>query len=142
MNIFEALNAIAFNKQPLKGDDLEGNIPPFMLQRWLTMTDPFVALLLNDATNLYHTTLDTPDDWLVAFHLFVPKLKRRKIDYIKRPVKDAPEILGDCDNPKHIESIAMMLDISQREAHLMLQMSPELLQMASDDTQSFRKTAA
>lgn len=142
MTIFDLIGDLAFTKKPIDPDTVEDTSPPYMIQRWLTMVNPYVAVVLNQTTNQYHTCFDDMDMWLGAFNTYIPKLKRSKISYIKKPMaKDDPDSLADCDNPEHINLLADTIKTSRREAHMMLQMSPEALEWIKLDIEAFKKAS-
>lgn len=142
MTIFDLIGDIAFTKKPIDPDAVEETSPPYMIQRWLTMVNPYLAVVLNQSTNQHHSCFEDMEMWLGAFDTYVPKMKRSKISYIKKPVaKDDLDTLADCDNPDYINTLADLIKVSRREAHLMLQMSPEVLEWIKQDIEAFKKAS-
>lgn len=88
--MFNAINHILFEK-PSPEIDAEAldQFSPYMVNRYLSFygSGEYVNYL-NSTTNTYYTIFDTPEEQYKFFEHIIPKLKKRKINYVKRVKKD------------------------------------------------------
>lgn len=90
MNIFDIIDGICFSKKknlPINVED-EKSFQPFILNRWLSMLDPSAAKIINDTVNRYGQNFNNEEIYRLLVEV-LPRYKRQKINYIKKPVKDA-----------------------------------------------------
>lgn len=90
MNIFDIIDGICFSKKknlPINVED-EKSFQPFILNRWLSMLDPSAAKIINDTVNRYGQNFNNEEIYKLLVEV-LPRYKRQKINYIKKPVKDA-----------------------------------------------------
>jgi len=85
--------------------------PPFFLvNRWISMTNPQLCLILNSTTNRWGKALKG-FDFSSFYHKVLPKHGKR-IDYIKKKSKELDNNLED------IQNIADRLECSVREIEI------------------------
>jgi len=111
INIFNFINDILFKK---KGDllnniDSESEYNPYMINRWVSMYSPQMAVLVNNTTNKYYSVFDTKRDNYKFLVSFLPKSRPYRISYIKKVTKDKDDTLGV------ISTLAKHLELSERE---------------------------
>ena len=120
-NIFEFLDWVLKkkclnNREPI----VEDNITGFMFNRWLSMSDPDVARIINITHNRWANT-ETDNDFstLIRFYYSIlPKITTRTT-YIKKPVKKVEKENDDY-------TISINKEISIREKRLFDRMLSEL----------------
>ena len=106
-NIFEFLDWVLKKKGKEPID--ENNITGFMFNRWLSMSDPDVAKIVNLTFNRWSNT-ETDKNFLTAakfYHSVLPKVTSR-VSYLKKPSKKAEKENDD-------SVIASNMEISLRE---------------------------
>jgi hypothetical protein len=119
MTIFEYIDVVLHKKKAISfvcelGDQFSG----FMLNRWISMCSNTHALVINETTNKYLTTIGTRDDQYEFMHAVIPQGKKQRINYIKK-VKEEKKKEEDIDI---IALIAKKYEISKREAAELLKM--------------------
>lgn len=115
-NIFEFLDWVLKKKGKEPID--EGNIYPYMFNRWLSMADPDIAQIVNltynrwlsDYTDLEFLSLAKFYKQLLPKHL-------KKISYIKKDISEKEEI--DESEKQTNELICMNMEISNREKKIL-----------------------
>lgn len=112
--LFDYLKNILYQKNPEILEE-DNDFVPFLIQRWLTMHSPEMALIVNETTNRYWASFNTKQDWYNAFITMLPRVKFRKLNYIKKS-KDKNEKSDDV-----ISAIARNLEISEREIRMYLE---------------------
>jgi len=111
MTIFDIIASILFDKRKdrLSSMSDESVFAPFIVNRWLSMYSPTVALKCN-IVNKYLTVFENKID---LFNLFVgvfPRVKPKRINYFKKPKND--NINKDEDR---LNAIAKNYQVSKRE---------------------------
>lgn len=137
MTIFDQIKAIAFTKQHVDVMQTDQPVSPYMIQRWLSMYSPQVAMLVNATTNqTWNAIVADPQMFVNLFETIVPRLPFARISYIKKPQIEQPK-----DNKTDvIEMIAHLFQISQREALQYIEQDPTLAPKFADSLEVFRKT--
>ena len=106
-NIFEFLDWVLRKKGKEPID--ENNITGFMFNRWLSMSDPDVAKIVNITFNRWSNT-ESDKTFLTAakfYHSVLPKVASR-VSYLKKPAKKAEKENDD-------KTICSNLNISIKE---------------------------
>lgn len=108
--MFNVIEDILHNK---KGDcidnvDEEHNINQYMINRWISMYSPNLAIIINNTTNWLYPVFETKSDYYKFLLKIIPKSKKKYIKYIKKVKIENSE---DDD----IECIARELELSKRE---------------------------
>ena len=111
MNIFNYISDILTNK---KGDlldniDSESTYNQYMINRWLSMYSPSVAVIVNETVNKHYSIFDTKKDGYRFLVNVVPQQKPYRINYIKK-VKHSNTDEGDA-----IKILATNLELSEKE---------------------------
>lgn len=108
--IFDYINSALFNKKKLNTiNEDESQFSLYMLNRWCSMYSADIASIINESTNLYGKSFSSrQEQYEFALSIF-PKVKRKKIDYIKKKKEEKSEENLD------IPIIAQNMEISQRE---------------------------
>ena len=108
-DIFKILDYI-LKKTPSKLV-LEGNISPFILNRWLSMSDPTICRIINSTTNRWITNKGICDsnsyDMIYFLRKVLPKVTK-KFSYIKKKEEKKEEI-------KEKKESFNFMEISSRE---------------------------
>lgn len=108
--IFDYINSVLFSKKKLNTiNEEESQFSLYMLNRWCSMYSTDIASIINESTNLYGKSFSTrQEQYEYALNIF-PRVKRKKIDYIKKKKEEKSEESSD------IPIIAQNMEISQRE---------------------------
>lgn len=88
--MFNSINHILF-ENPSKEIDASclDDFSPYMVNRYFSFYgEGDYVDYINDTTNTYHSIFNTPEEQYKFFEHIVPKLKKRKINYVKRLKKD------------------------------------------------------
>lgn len=111
MTIFDILNDILFTKKGnlLQNVDDEAAFNNYMINRWVSMYSPNLAIVINSTTNWLHSIFETKQDYYRFVSKVLPKVKYKHIPYIKKVKEDKA---ADLDN---VELLAKRLELSQRE---------------------------
>lgn len=109
MTIFDILGSILFNKQKscFKTVDEEGVFSPFIVNRWISMYSPQLAILSNKI-NKYIGIFENKSDLYTLFYNVFPKVKQKRIQYFKKNKVEKKE-------DDLVPTIARNLELSQRE---------------------------
>ena len=88
MNIFDILNSVLYSKKRLDiSCDDENNMSLYMVNRWMSMYSKDVNTYVNNFTNKYWQVYETKNDQYDFLFYMMPKLKFKKIIYIKKTNK-------------------------------------------------------
>ena len=87
--------------------DDESTFNQYMTNRWISMYNGNLAIIINSTVNWFGGIFETKRDYYNFLHCIIPHVKRKRIHYIKK-VKQEEEF----DN---IDSLAKRLEISKRE---------------------------
>jgi len=117
MTIFDQINSIVFTKKKivLNCDD-ESQFSPFMLNRWLSFYSSEMALFVNSVANRYQHFSDKHEAYNFYFNI-CPKLKFKKINYIKKAKKD---------DTKEQEDIALPDFLSKKEYNMYVELLKDI----------------
>ena len=112
MTIFDYLNDILFTKRgnSLQNVDEESGFNMYMLNRWISMYSPNLAIVINSTTNWMHGVFETKQQYYQFVSKVLPKVNRKRIHYIKKTKKEPTE--QQEDNNK---LMAKRLELSERE---------------------------
>jgi|APSaa5957512493_1039668.scaffolds.fasta_scaffold225065_2 hypothetical protein len=111
MTIFDILNDILFTKKGklLQNVDDEAAFNNYMINRWISMYSPNLAIVINSTTNWLYSVFETKQDYYKFINKVIPKVQRKHIAYIK---KKKPEETEETEN---LKLIAKRLELSERE---------------------------
>ena len=111
MTIFNHLNDILFTKRgdSLHNIDHETDFNMYMINRWVSMYSPGLAVVINSTTNWMSSVFETKRDYYRFVCKVLPRVSRKRIHYIK---KTKPETTEQTDNTK---LLAKRLELSERE---------------------------
>jgi hypothetical protein len=110
MTIFDIISSIIFTKKKnclLTVDD-ETAFSPYLVNRWLSMYSPSLALTANKV-NKYLGVFESKNDLFTLFFNMFPKVKTKKINYIKKIKPKEKEI------DEKLPLLAKTHELSQRE---------------------------
>ena len=110
--IFDQLNDLLFTKERKCMDnvDHESDYNPYMINRWISMYSPNLAIVINSTTNWMHGVFETKQQYYQFVSKVLPKVNRKRIHYIKKAKKEPTE--QQEDNNK---LMAKRLELSERE---------------------------
>ena len=119
MNFFQLQNKLFYSKKTKSEElDVESNqtFIPFLLNRWLSFYNNDMAVFTNDTLNRFSSIFENKQDTYNLYYYLIPRLKWKKISYIKKKKKDKTE------ENEHLELIAKNKHISVRELKYYLEM--------------------
>jgi hypothetical protein len=110
MVIFDFISSVLFTKEKncLQTVDQESDFSPYMVNRWVSMYSPSVAVFSN-ILNKYLTVFENKKDLYSLFVGVLPHVKTKRIAYIKKVKQEKVEENID------IKLIADNLELSERE---------------------------
>jgi len=111
MNFFQLQNKLFYSKKDKAEDlDAEGEqaFVPFMFNRWLSFYSNEMSVFTNETFNKFSTIFDDKQQAYKLYYYLIPRLKWKKIPYIKKKKTDAEEEVN-------LELIAKNKNISKRE---------------------------
>jgi len=111
--LFDTLNDILISK---KGDQLdnidnEKEYSGYLINRWLSMYSPNLAIIINETVNKYYNNFITKKEHYKFLCKIIPNSSRKKIEYFK---KDKAENQID---DKIIGFLAKNMQLSKREIY-------------------------
>jgi hypothetical protein len=92
MTIFDYINSILFTKKKIELNcDEESQFSLFMLNRWCSFYSKELANYVNQTTNTYAGLYNLKQEQYDLIYNTAPKLKFKRIEYIKKVKKDKEE---------------------------------------------------
>jgi len=111
MNFFQLQNKLFYSKKENAGElDSEGeqSFVPFLFNRWLSFYSKELPGFVNETLNKFGNIFDDKQESYKLYYYLIPRLKWKRISYIKKKKKDKEEIEG-------LSNIAKNKNISARE---------------------------
>jgi hypothetical protein len=111
--VFTIIQDILYRKSGdcLQNVDAEAEFVPYMIGRWISMHSPECATIVNATTNRLWSVCQTKQEWYSLFLNVLPKVKFKRIEYIKKPKTDKEK----AEDIAAMQFIASQLEISLRE---------------------------
>ncbi len=122
MNFFQLQNKLFYSKKDAAGDlDTEGeqNFVPFLFNRWLSFYNNDMCVFTNETLNRFSTIFDDKQQSYRLYYYLIPRLKWKKITYIKKRKREESE-------EDDIALIAKNKNISKRELLQYVELSKSL----------------
>tara|TARA_R100001015_G_C4550247_1_gene112264 strand:+ start:398 stop:754 length:357 start_codon:yes stop_codon:yes gene_type:complete len=94
MNFFQIQNKLFYSKKDQAQDlDAEGEqaFVPFLYNRWLSFYNNDMCNFTNETLNKFSTIFENKQDTYNLYYYLIPRLKWKKISYIKKKKKDKDE---------------------------------------------------
>ena len=110
MNFFQLQKKLLYSKKDKAEDlDAEGEqaFVPFLFNRWLTFYNNDMSVFVNETLNKFSTIFENKQDSYKLYYYLIPRLKFKKISYIKKIKKDKEE--------ENLNFLAKNKNISVRE---------------------------
>ena len=111
MNFFQLQNKLFYSKKDKAEDlDAEGEqaFVPFLFNRWLSFYNNDMCVFTNETFNKFSTIFDDKQRAYRLYYYLIPRLKWKKIKYIKKKKREAEE-------EENLELVAKNKNISKRE---------------------------
>jgi hypothetical protein len=123
MTIFDYIASILFNKKQncLNSVDEESSFSPYIVNRWLSMYSPDLAIYSN-IINKYLGVFENKRELYSLFVAVFPKVPSKRITYIKKKKKEKEE------EDITLKQAALNLEMSQREILQLVESREALLQ--------------
>jgi hypothetical protein len=109
--MFDNINNLLYKPKGSEEFVDDGKFVPYMVQRWASMHSPSIAVLLNETSNRIWSIMDSNQLWYQYFHAVIPKVRFRRIAYIKKKKEETKKVSNDAN----ILKVAQHLEISSRE---------------------------
>ena len=107
--IFKYIDSLIFTKKKITDvPDEENQFTMYMANRWISMHSCICAQIINESTNRYWSNLQVKSDQYNFMYSILPKMRRSRINYIKK-VKEVTEKNSD------IELMAKRYELSKKE---------------------------
>lgn len=116
MTIFDCIKDVLFTKRGklLQNVDDESSFNMYMLNRWCSMYNPNIAMLINNSCNWLYSVFVDKQQYYKFMLSVMPRVPNKRIHYIKKNKPDSnPKKTGDPH--ANIDLIAKRLELSQRE---------------------------
>ncbi len=116
MNFFQLQNKLFYSKKTEAGElDTEGEqaFVPFLFNRWLSFYNNDMCVFVNETVNRFSTIFDDKQQTYKLYYNLIPRLKWKKITYIKKKKKEEEEI--------DLASIARNKNMSVRELKMYIE---------------------
>ena len=115
--LFDTIDKILHNKKPININIGDESVHPYIMNRWLSMYSPEIAMLINNTGNWLYSVFDDNDSKYFKFlQRFLPRVARKRIYYIKKAKKPEPE---KTDDP--VDILAHSLELSKKEIKLLVE---------------------
>lgn len=111
MSIFSFITDILTNKKGtlLDNIDSEPEYNQYMINRWLSMYSPKVAVIINETVNRLYPIFNTKKEGYKFLVSVLPRQKPYRINYIKKQKSEKS------DDERVIEMLSKNLELSKRE---------------------------
>jgi len=114
MTIFNIINSLFFSKKKIDINlDNETQFSPYMINRWVSMYSDEMLEVINNTSNRYGSLFNTKEQQYNWYYYLFPKIRFKKIQYIKKNKAAKEEIKED-----NLDTIAKNKEISVRELKL------------------------
>jgi hypothetical protein len=119
---FDLLNNVLFNKNTSEKKLREGldELSPFMINRWGSMYDGNVCVLINATTNRFASIFEDKMRIYRMFLHIIPRLGRKRINYIKKKKVETDE-----EDQELIDTLSRELELSKKEINMYIQYERE-----------------
>lgn len=94
MTFFDMLRNLFFSRKDSSrtlDTESQAHFLPFLLNRWLSFYNKEQCILVNETVNKYTGIFEDKNDLYKLYFNFLPKLKYKKIDYIKKKKAESEE---------------------------------------------------
>lgn len=97
MNIFQIINFILFKRNSIAELDIEsqGNFFPYLINRWISFYSKSHAVFVNETLNKFVGLFEDKNEQFKLYSNLTPKVKFKRIEYIKKKKKDEKEKKDD-----------------------------------------------
>jgi hypothetical protein len=122
MNFFQLQNKLFYSKKENAGElDSEGEqaFVPFLFNRWLSFYSKELPSFVNETLNKFGNIFDDKQETYKLYYYLIPRLKWKRISYIKKKKKEQDEIEG-------LYNIAKNKNISARELQQYVELEKSL----------------
>lgn len=119
--IFNYIDSILFNKKRVNSiNEGETQFNLFMVTRWCSMYSTNLVKILNETANIHSKTFTSKQEQYDFIFNILPKVKRKRLNYIKRNREDKKEENTETKN------LAKILELSEKEVISYIEMLEEL----------------
>lgn len=121
---FDILNNTLYNKKTDSKtiNEHEAEFSSFMINRWYSMHSNDACQIINVTTNKFCTLFENKSQTYKMFLHMLPKLTRKRINYIKKVKSNNDE---DDDSDSQTSLLAGQLELSKREINNYIQYEQE-----------------
>ena len=120
-NIFSYIDSVLFHKRKVNTiNENETDFNLYMVNRWCSMYSADVSQIINETTNKYSKVLNSKQEQYDFLFNFLPKYKKKRIDYIKKVKEEKTE------ENEEIPYMAKAMELSEREVKQYIDFLKEL----------------
>ena len=120
MNFFQIQNKLFYSKKDDAGYlDQEGEsaFVPFLLNRWLSFYSKETTYFVNETLNKYTGLFEDKQELYRLYYNFIPRLKYKRISYIKKVKKQKEEdedlVIIAKNNGLSVRELKQYVDLSE-----------------------------
>lgn len=127
-NTFQMINEVLFyKKEQMPNEDDLKLFAPFLINRYASMYSPEMCEYINFMLNENNTINLTPMELYRLFHTIIPKLRYKKIAYIKKSAKNTDTLTKkEQELQDKIKCIAYNKELSIKEVNNLIKFAKEI----------------
>ena len=127
-NTFQMINEVLFyKKEQIPNEDDLKLFAPFLINRYASMYSPEMCKYINFMLNENNKINLTPMELYRLFHTIIPKLRYKKIAYIKKSAKNADTLTKkEQELQDKIKCIAYNKELSIKEVNNLIKFAKEI----------------
>lgn len=127
-NTFQMINEVLFyKKEQIPNEDDLKLFAPFLINRYASMYSPEMCKYINFMLNENNKINLTPMELYRLFHTIIPKLRYKKIAYIKKSAKNTDTLTKkEQELQDKIKCIAYNKELSIKEVNNLIKFAKEI----------------
>lgn len=127
-NTFQMINEVLFyKKEQIPNEDDLKLFTPFLINRYASMYSPEMCEYINFMLNENNKINLTPMELYKLFHIIIPKLRYKKIAYIKKSAKSTNTLTKkEQELQDKIKCIAYNKELSIKEVNNLINFAKEI----------------
>jgi hypothetical protein len=115
MSLFDTIKSVLFTKKVDDYSETYQTFTPYMINRYLSFYDKAQATFVNETFNKFTNIFETKEDNFNLYFNLIPKLKYKKIEYVKKTTTEKDKDKVNDKKEELITILASNREISQRE---------------------------
>ena len=123
--LFDLIDKILFSKKKIDVNIDDDNIHPYIINRWVSMYSQDMTIIINNTGNRLYSVFDNNRMYYKFLQTLLPRVKNKRIFYIKK-AKKQPDISHKDDDNDNINIICSNMQRSRREVELLIEQHSKL----------------